>query len=201
VLSDDELRALWAALGDDDYGSIVKLLIYTAARRGEIGSLRWDEIDFDDAVIEIPAARMKNGKPHLIPLSAPALEILTRRPRNRRDYVFGRSPAGFAGWAWRRKTLDKSIASPRPDWVLHDLRRLASTVMHDKLGIQPHIVERVLAHVGHQSGIAGTYNKADYRDEKRRALERWAEYVDAVVTGKSVKAQIVRLRRPVGRHR
>ena len=201
VLSDDELRALWAALGDDDYGSIVKLLIYTAARRGEIGSLRWDEIDFDDAVIEIPAARMKNGKPHLIPLSAPALEILTRRPRNRRDYVFGRSPAGFAGWAWRRKMLDESIASPRPDWVLHDLRRLASTVMHDKLGIQPHIVERVLAHIGHQSGIAGTYNKADYRDDKRRALERWAEYVDAVVTGKSVKAQIVRLRRPVRKHR
>jgi hypothetical protein len=72
--------------------------------------------------------------------------------------------------------------------------------MHDKLGIAPHVVERCLAHVGHQSGVAGTYNKAEYIVEKRRALERWAEYVDAVVTGKSVKAQIVRLRRPL-KHR
>jgi len=67
--------------------------------------------------------------------------------------------------------------------VLHDLRRFASTTMHDKLGIQPHIVERLLAHVGHQGGTAGAYNRAAYSAEKRRALERWAEYVDAVVSG------------------
>jgi integrase len=197
VLSEDELRALWAALGDDDYGDIVRLMILTATRRNEIGDLQWDEIDLDAAKIEIPAARMKNGKPHLIPLSDPALTILRKRQRARQDYVFGRGGvAGFRGWSQRRRALDARIAGARPDWVLHDLRRLASTVMHEKLGVQPHIVERVLAHVGHQSGVAGVYNVAEYIDEKRRALERWAEYIDAVVTGKSVKAQIVRLRAP-----
>ena len=202
VLSEDELRALWAALGDDDYGDIVRLMILTATRRNEIGDLQWDEIDLDAAKIEIPAVRMKNGKPHLIPLSDPALTILRKRQRTRQDYVFERGGvAGFRGWSQRRRALDARIAGARPDWVLHDLRRLASTVMHEKLGVQPHIVERVLAHVGHQSGVAGVYNVAEYIDEKRRALERWAEYVDAVVTGKSVKAQIVRLRRPVGTHR
>jgi hypothetical protein len=77
---------------------------------------------------------------------------------------------------------------------LHDLRRLASTVMHDKLGIQPHIVEAVLAHVGHRSGVAGTYNKATYLAEKRRALQRWAEYVNAVIEGRTGDDRVVSLR-------
>jgi integrase len=196
VFTKDELRVLWAALGDDDYGDIVRLMAYTSARRNEIGDLRFDEIRFDTAEIEIPAARMKNGRPHLIPLSAPALAILRKRQCTRQDYVFGRGgAAGFNGWSWRRKALDAGIAGKRPDYVLHDLRRLASTVMHDELGVPPHVVERILAHVGHQSGISGVYNKAEYIDERRRALERWADWVTAVVTEKPVKARVVQLRR------
>jgi integrase len=194
MLTEDELRTAWAALSDDDYGDIFRLLTYTACRRGEIGDLRWDETNFDDAVIELPAARMKNNRPHLVPLSEPALALLKKRQRNGRDHVFGRGTSGFQGWSHCRADLDARIAGKRPTWVLHDLRRLASTVMHEQLGIQPHVVERVLAHVGHQSGIAGTYNKAEYFDERRRALERWAEYVDAVVTGKPSKAKVVQLR-------
>jgi integrase len=199
VLSEDELRALWGALGDDgdDYADIVRLIALTATRRNEIGDLRHDEVDLDAAQIEIPAARMKNGKPHLIPLSEPALAILRKRQRTRQDYVFGQGGAtGFNSWGKRRKALDARIGGPRPSWVLHDLRRLASTVMHEKLGVQPHIVERVLAHVGHQSGTAGVYNKAEYIDDKRRALERWADWVMTVVTGKPAKARVVQLRRP-----
>jgi integrase len=194
VLTEDELRAAWAALDDGDYGDIFKLLTYTACRRSEIGNLRWDEVDLDKAVIEIPAARMKNGKPHVVPLSEPVLAILKRRERNGRDHVFGRGTAGFQGWSYRRKALDDGISGPRPDWTLHDLRRLASTTMHDKLGIPPHIVEAVLAHVGHRSGVAGTYNRSDYIAEKRRALDRWANHVLAVVTGGPAAAKVIQLR-------
>jgi integrase len=192
--TENELRSAWAALGDDDYSDIFKLLTYTACRRGEIGGLRWDEVDLEKAVIELPGARMKNGKPHVVPLSEPALAILKTRQRNGREHVFGRGTSGFQGWSWRRKDLDDKIAGKRPDWVLHDLRRLASTTMHDKLGIQPHIVERVLAHVGHQSGVAGTYNKAAYLGEKRRALERWAAHVTAITTVEPAAAKVVQLR-------
>jgi integrase len=194
VLTDDELRTIWSVLGEDDYGDIVKLLVYTAARRHEIGDLRWDELSLDNAVIELPASRMKNSRPHLIPLSAPALAILKKRQRNNREHVFGCGSSGFQGWSWRRKDLDARIAGPRPTWVLHDFRRFASTVMHEQLGIQPHIVERILAHVGHQSGVAGTYNRSDYIAEKRRALQRWAEHVQAIVTGEPAKAKVVQLR-------
>jgi integrase len=195
VIREAELRTVWAALGEDDYGDIVKLLVLTACRRGEIGGLRWDEVDLEEAVIEIPGARMKNGKPHVVPLSKPALVILAKRQRNGRDHVFGRGSSGFQGWSHRRRALDDGIAGKRPDWVLHDLRRLASTVMHDKLGIPPHIVERVLAHVGHQSGIAGTYNKAEYLTEKRRALERWGQWVVGVVTGEPAETKVIQLGR------
>src|SRR5262249_46143034 len=58
LLTEQELRALWGALDDSDYGDIVRLLAYTACRRAEIGGLRWDEVNLDEAVIEIPGARM-----------------------------------------------------------------------------------------------------------------------------------------------
>jgi integrase len=71
LISDDELRALWSALDDSDYSDAIRLMVYSAARRHEVGDLRWDEINLDKAVIEIPAARMKNGRPHVIPSARP----------------------------------------------------------------------------------------------------------------------------------
>jgi integrase len=200
LLSEGELRALWATLGDDDYSDIVKLLILTAARRGEIGGLRWSEVDLDAATVEIPGERMKNHKPHLIPLSEPALAILRRRQHSRtsREFVFAESGVGgFQHWSQARKALDARIGGARPDWVLHDFRRLASTVLHERLHVPPHIVERLLAHVGHQRGIAGTYNRAEYLSEKRRALEKWADWVLTAAgetTGEAAEAKVVQLR-------
>jgi integrase len=193
LLSDDELRVIWGVLGDDDYDDIVRLLIFTGARRLEIGNLSWDEVDLKAAEIRLPATRCKNNRPHIIPLSAPALTILARQLRNGRPYVFGRGQVGFQGWSRGKRSLD-ARAPEIPGWVLHDLRRLVSTTMHDKLGVPPHIVEAVLAHVGHKSGIAGTYNKAIYLDERRRALQRWAEHIEQVVSGKK-PSTVVKLRK------
>ena len=96
-----------------------------------------------------PASRMRIVAAPL-DLSAPALAILRKRASGR-DHVFGHGSGGFQGWSWRRKALDRRMAGPASDFALHDFRRLASTVMHEKLGNQPHVVEAVLAHVGHQS--------------------------------------------------
>lgn len=195
LLTDDELRALWHALGDGDYADIVRLLVLTGCRRDEIGNLQFDEIDLDRAMIEIPAARMKGKKDHVIPLSAPALHILRRRPRDGRTHVFGTAGGGFRQWSKARADLDGRLGEPRPTYVLHDVRRLVSTSLHERLNIQPHIVEKVLAHVGHQQGIAGTYNRSEYFSEKARALSKWADLVTTIVTGEKTAAEIVPLRR------
>jgi integrase len=199
VLTAEEFRAIWNALGDSDYADIFRLLALTGARKSEIGSLRWDEIDFDNAEINLSAARTKNNRPHTIPLTPPALAILEARSQNGREFVFGYG-RGFTGWHWAKAALDKRIAAsikaPMLPWVLHDLRRFFSTTAHDKLGVPPHVAEAALGHIAaFKSGVAGVYNKADYLDERRRALEKWADHVKAIVTGKRPAAKVVRLRK------
>src|SRR5262249_5526753 len=93
VLSDKELKAIWNASGDDDYGNIVKLLILTAARRDEIAHLQWGEVT--DGAITLPSSRTKNKRSHLIPLSEPALAVIASIKPSKRIHVFGRDDSGF----------------------------------------------------------------------------------------------------------
>jgi integrase len=199
--TDDELVAIWRAAGDDQYGAILKLLILTGARRDEIASLRWSEVNLDGAIITLPPARTKNRREHLIPLSAQALAVLPRRLEadGARDFIFGYSQRGYQGWSKSKADLDERIATASDgkviEWTLHDFRRSLSTALHERFGVPPHVVETILGHVsGHKAGPAGVYNKAIYLDERRRALERWGEHIEAIVSAKSVKAKVVNLR-------
>jgi integrase len=194
VLSDDELRTIWSACLDDDYGAILKLLTLTGQRAGEIAELRWDEVG--DEQIRLPANRTKNGRAHTIPLTEPVKMILSRFNRYGRTCVFGRVDTGFNGWHNCKQALNARIAAagkPLAEWKPHDLRRTAATRMAE-LGVQPHIVEAVLNHVsGHKGGVAGIYNRATYDKEKREALNLWAEHVITTVEGRA--ASVVSLKR------
>jgi integrase len=201
VLSDAELAEVWAACRDDDFGRITKLLLLSAARRDELGDLAWSEIDFDQAVINLPPERVKNGRPHALLLAPAAVEILKMAPRRAgtTDFVFGEGEGGYSGWSKAKAALDRRINEaraqaaahakgrnkPQPiaDWRLHDLRRTAATRMSD-LGVLPHVVESVLGHVsGFRGGVSGVYNKALYLPERRQALAVWADHVRAIVEG------------------
>jgi integrase len=176
VLSDKELAAVWNACADDDFGKIVRLLILTGCRRGEIGGLRWSEIDLDAETITIAAERSKNGKAHTLALPTMALDILRSIPRrDDRDYVFGQRGGGYSRWGFHTTALRARLPKTMPAWTLHDFRRSAATGMAE-IGIEPHIVEAVLNHVsGHKAGVAGVYNKAKYTEPMRVALQRWAD--------------------------
>src|SRR5262249_6629475 len=188
VLSDTELKAIWAACRDNGFGAIIRLLVLTGQRKSEIGSLRWDEVQ--DEQIVLPPQRTKNGRTHGVPLSDAAKAILDKFRSNHRTYVFGRYDSGFGGWNTAKSELDANIAKaskPIEHWTLHDLRRTAATRMAD-LGVQPYIIEAVLNHVsGHRAGVAGIYNRATYDKEKREALNLWAEHVLATVEGHAAK--------------
>ena len=199
VLADDELAKIWRALEDDQFGSIVKLLMLTGQRRNEIGDLRWSEVDLDEAVILLPPERVKNKRSHTIPLSPPALAILRVQPHRQqadgtpRVLVFGYGRGGFSDWSKCKIALDQriaearnaaGIAEPLRPWRLHDLRRTMSTLMHDQLGIAPHIVEACLNHYGgHRHGVAGVYNRSTYEREVRAALARWADHLRTLIEG------------------
>lgn len=180
VLALDELAAIWlAADPSTDCGAIVRLLILTGARRDEVAGMEWRELDFARRTWLLPASRSKNRRPHLVPLSGPALAILSARPRwHRREHVFGCGAGGFSSFSCARARLDAAAAElygrPLERWVIHDLRR--SVVTHlAELGVSPHVVEAIVNHAsGHKASVAGVYNHAAYEPEKRPALDRWA---------------------------
>jgi integrase len=196
VLSPDEIRLIWNALPESDFGNILRLLTLTGCRAGEIASLKWDEVRDDQIVL--PPERVKNGRTHIVPLSDPARAILAAQPRRgNREFVFGMTRTNpFSGWGKCKDALDDAIAKtagkPLDYWRVHDLRRTAATMMAE-IGVQPHIVEAVINHVsGHKAGVAGIYNRASYEAEKRTALGRWADHVTASIEGR--ESNIVTLR-------
>jgi integrase len=174
VLTPAELRSIWLACGSDNYGRIVRLLLLTAQRRSEIGSLRWSELTGD--CISLPASRTKNHTPHSLLLTPAALALL---PERRSAFVFGLR-GGFSEWSVAKARLDAS--SGVRNWRLHDLRRTAATMMADHLGVLPHVIETILNHTGgHRAGEAGVYNRARYSAEVAAALCAWANHITALV--------------------
>jgi integrase len=191
VLSDTELKTIWAALGDDDHARILKLLILTGARADEIGGLKWRELK-DDA-IELPGNPVKNGRPYTILLSRPAKTIVAAIPRTDRVHVFGRDDTGFQGWSKCKLRLDQKLGDAVAAWVVHDLRRTAASGMQ-RLGVRVEVIERVLNHVsGSFRGVAGIYQRDAMADGVRTALQRWGRHVVSVVEGRA--PTVVPLRR------
>ncbi len=180
LLSDAELAAIWKAAPESDYGRIVRLLMLTAQRREEIGSLSWSEIDREAALITLSGERTKNHRPHEVPLSTMALAVLDAVwEREGRALVFGGGSGGYSGWSSSKQALDESAKVT--DWTLHDLRRTAATRMAD-LGVAPHVIEAILNHIsGQKAGVAGIYNRSTYSAEKRAALELWAGHLQTVI--------------------
>ena len=177
ILSEDEIARVMGACRNDDFGRIVRLLLMTGQRRDEVAEMRWLEVDLAGAVWSLPGARVKNGLDHDVPLSAPALLILSTTERiEGQPFVFGQGGNGFQGFSKAKAALDKR--SGVTGWRLHDLRRTAATLMTDRLKVLPHVVEAVLNHIsGHKAGVAGIYNRAIYATEKREALDALGAYL------------------------
>lgn len=179
VLSADELQRCWAGADGEGYpfAQYMHLLILTMQRRGEVAGMRWSEIDLATGVWTLPAKRAKNANSHTVPLAPLALDILKSTPRFLgSDLVFttnGTTP--ISGFGRLKQRLDLAVGTDVDDWRLHDIRRTVATNMA-MLGIAPHIIEAILNHrTGIVSGVAAIYNRHAYLDEKREALEQWAD--------------------------
>jgi integrase len=170
------------------FGPVVRLLILSGQRRSEIAGMHWQEIDFEKRVFTLPKERAKNGAEHAVPLSSAAIAILESVPRiaSKTGLVFttnGKSPVDGFGSAKVR--LDASLPGSMPSWVLHDLRRTFASGCA-RLGIGLPVVEKLLNHTsGSFRGVTGIYQRFDFASEQRAAVETWARYVEALVTGEA----------------
>jgi integrase len=190
VLSDAELRALWAATEITQpapFGALVRCLLLSAQRRDEVAQMRRSELAGD--VWTIPAERYKTGRANVVPLPRQAREIVDAQPGWRKgDFVFTTTgDTAFAGFSKCKARLDAAMRAALREmdptaelapWVVHDLRRTAKTLMA-RAGVRPDISERVLGHV--IAGVEGTYDRHAYLDEKRDALEKLAAMVDRIL--------------------
>jgi integrase len=189
VLTDDELRALWAATDKaaGPFGTMLRFILLTACRRSEAAELTYGEVVNGDWTI--PAARYKTKRDTTLPLSKAAQDILASIPKAEgTDYVFtidGKNPIG--GYTQLKAKIDKRCGFS--DIVIHDLRRTARSLM-SRAGVPSDHAERALGHA--IGGVRGVYDRHAYLAEKRAAFEALAATVASILDPKS---NVVPLRR------
>lgn len=194
VLEDWELALVWRAsekLGFP-YEHIIKLLMLTGARRGEVTGMAWSEIDRAKGTWTLPKERSKNKNAHELSLPPLAWEILSRLPRFERapgetDYVFTPRNVPPNDFGHIKVALDAAITElngkPLAPWVVHDIRRSVATGL-GALGVEIHVTERILNHTGGSfKGIVKVYQRFRYEEQMRAALERWAAHIERVLAG------------------
>jgi integrase len=218
VLTDAELVEIWRGCEglSRAHAGAIRLMLLTGARRSEAGGLRRSELA--DGVWNLPAARSKNGRPHIVPLSDLVRQIVEGVPQiEGADLVFTLDgETAINGWSKIKARLDKVIGQARaaasgetyesekhdlsPHWTFHDLRRTLVTGMIESLGIAPHVVEAVVNHVSGQSraGVAGVYNRSVLLPQRREALQAWSQHIAGLVAGATPAANVARLTRRAG---
>jgi integrase len=164
------------------YGSIVRLLLLTGQRRGEITALRWKWINRDKRTITLPKEITKNNREHTFPYGELVEEVFDSLPELGDNLFPSRSSKGdvFSGWSKAKVAFDKKLPEVEA-FTLHDLRRtFASTLA--SLGTPIHVTEKLLNHVsGTISGIAAVYNRHSYFEEMKEAVGAYDRYLKALI--------------------
>jgi integrase len=185
VLTDDELRKVWAA-NYGVFGDFVRFLLLTAARRSEVAGMTWAEIDRADWTL--PARRNKTGLDLVRPLSRQAQAILDGLPKAE-GFVWSTNGGAKAIGGFTKFKQRFDTASGTKGWTLHDLRRTARSLM-SRAGVPSDHAERCLGHV--IGGVRGVYDRHEYQREKARAFEMLAQEIARIVSGESGK--VVKMR-------
>ncbi len=191
VLTDNELTQFYEAAETlhPIWTAFFKLLVLTGQRRSEVAGIMWEELDRATATWTIPASRAKNAKAHLVPLAPASVWLLDAQAGGaewpQRGFILtttGRTPV--SGISKAKAALDTAMSSEGrqvDQWRLHDIRRTVATGLQ-RLGVRFEVTEAVLNHVsGSKGGVAGVYQRHDWADEKRLALEAWDQHVGSVI--------------------
>lgn len=184
----DFFKALSGYTGSPLVVLAARLLILTGVRTGELRGAFWSEFDLEKAVWEIPAERMKMKRPHLVPLSTQALEIVQQL-----KVMSGQYPLVFPGRNDPRKTMSEASINQvfkrigyTGKVTGHGFRHTMSTILHEE-GFNTAWIETQLAHVD-KNAIRGTYNHALYLEGRREMMQWYADYIDNIGKYKTIMA-------------
>ena len=171
----------------------VKFILLTMVRKGELVNATWDEVDFKNKVWTIPAERMKAKRAHNVYLSEQALDLIVA------FQIYSEGSAYLLPGRINRRqpiansSLNRVIANcikfinkdeQRIDeFTVHDLRRTGSTLLHE-MGFNSDWIEKSLAH--EQQGVRAVYNKAEYAEQRKEMMQRWADQVDEWINDNSL---------------
>ena len=194
ILDEDEIRTLWTGLDStpmsDAARRTLKFMLVSGARKGEVVTA--ERSDIKDGVWEIPASKSKNGKPHRVPLTDLAFGLLGDDDESPWFFPSPNKP----GTAITAGSIDNALRSALPELGLegitpHELRRTMAIGVA-ALKFPRFIVARLLNHV--QRDVTGMhYDKYEYMDEKRAALEAWARRLQQIVSGEPGDGKVVEL--------
>lgn len=179
-LAIEDISSFIKAIQNDQGHPIVKLglqlLLLTMTRTGEVRFATWKEIDFDKAIWNIPASRMKMKRDHCIPLSRQAVQILQEL------HQF----TSHSGYLVRSPNSNKPLSENaflvlikrigfKSKTTTHGLRATASTYLNEQ-GFRPGVIEKQLAHE-ERNQVRKAYNHAEYLEERADMLQKWANHL------------------------
>ena len=186
------MRAIAGYEGTPTGKAALRLAPLLFVRPGELRKAEWAEMDLEAALWTIPAARMKTRKQnlqdHLVPLSTQAIETLRELQRST-----GVCTYVFPGERSTERPMSENTVNAAlrrmgfsgDEIVGHGFRAMARTILDEQLGFRPDIVEQQLAHaVRDPQGRA--YNRTAHLAERRRMMQVWADYLDALANGAAI---------------
>jgi len=180
------LRDLSGYTGSIITKTAAKLLMLTGVRTQELRFARWEDIDLEKGIWNVPIEIMKKRRPHVVPLPKQAIELFHQlKP------ITGRYPLVFIG----RNDQTKPISKESVNQVIellgykgritgHGFRHTMSTILHEQ-GYNSDWIETQLSHVD-KNAIRGAYNHAQYIDGRREMLQWYADYLDSLEHGGNV---------------
>ena len=179
VLSDAEIKAIWNAAEamSGPYSAWLKLLLLCGQRRVETASMRRSQII--DGSWHLSATDTKNKQPHIIPLPNQAQRLVDQLIEKEDNFLIKSGRNGdrpVNGFSKAKLQMDR--LSGVENWKFHDLRRTVATNL-TKLGIDRLILQKIINHS--ERGVTQIYDRYSYMDEKREALQKWADKLDEII--------------------
>lgn len=164
------------------------IILATMVRKSELLLARWEDVHFDTAEWHIPAENSKTGKPHIVYLPRQAIELFRELQKLATGSALVMPGRGSLTKPFAHNAINNALKKALqgqeiPAFTIHDLRRTASTLLHEN-GWASDVVEKALNH--NIGGVRGVYNRATYADQRREMLQYWADFIGSLIAGGNV---------------